>query len=119
MLWDGNIIIKDTTKESRSYPVVVLINPNSASAAEMLAAAFKEKYNKATVVGMTSFGKGTVQHTISLSTGAILKYTSQKWYTPNGDWIDGKGVTPDIVVDLAENEDNQLQLAISTAKNTK
>lgn len=99
-LQDKNNITKvySTTKESRKYDIAVLINENSASASEILAAALKESYG-ATLIGKTTYGKGTVQETNKLSNGNMIKYTIQKWLTPKGTWIEGKGYAPDIVVE--------------------
>lgn len=88
---------KDTTSESRKYKVAVLINESSASASEILAVAFKEAYN-AKVIGVTSYGKGTVQSIYDFSDGAMIKYTIQKWLSPEGNWINKVGVTPTIKV---------------------
>lgn len=107
-------IIKDETKEYRTYPIVVLINSSSASASEILASCIKESY-KGLVVGTNSFGKGTVQKTKKLSDGSMIKYTIQNWLTPNGNWINEKGVEPTnyVELDFQENSDNQLQNAIT------
>ncbi|MCI6266089.1 MAG: S41 family peptidase [Erysipelotrichaceae bacterium] len=106
--------IKDETKESRDYPIAVLINAGSASASEILASAIKESYN-GFVVGTNSYGKGTVQKTKKLSDGSMIKYTVQKWLTPDGNWINEKGVEPTNFVELTteENMDNQLQTALN------
>ena len=111
-----------SSKAAYSYPVVVLINENSASASEILASAFKETYN-AEIVGVNSYGKGTVQKTGDLNNGDTIKYTVQKWLTPKGNWINEKGVTPtkEVKLELKENEiltednDNQLKAAIELA----
>ena len=111
-----------SSKATYNYPVVVLINENSASASEILASAFKETYN-AEIVGVNSYGKGTVQKTGDLNNGDTIKYTVQKWLTPNGNWINEKGVTPtkEVKLELKENEiltednDNQLKAAIELA----
>lgn len=108
--------IKDNTKKSRSYPVVILINSSSASAAEILAASFRDSYSDATLIGETTYGKGTVQTAYTLSDGTSVKYTTEKWLTPKGKWIDGKGVSPNRVVQLTEEyltnpiPENDLQL---------
>lgn len=108
--------IKDNTKKSRSYPVVILINSSSASAAEILAASFRDGYSDATLIGETTYGKGTVQTAYTLSDGTSVKYTTEKWLTSKGKWIDGKGVTPNRVVQLTEEyltnpiPENDLQL---------
>lgn len=105
-----------TTKDKRKYDVVVLIDCESASASEILAACFKENYKNATIIGTTSYGKGTVQKTYELSNGSSLKYTAEKWLTSKGKWINGVGVEPDIEVELPEEyynnvcDENDLQL---------
>lgn len=96
-------IIKDETKASRNYPVAVLINQYSASASEILASAIKESYDGGEVVGVNSYGKGTVQKAMTLKNGATLKYTIQKWLTPNGNWINETGVEPTKVVEQSPN----------------
>lgn len=111
--------IYSNTKVSRDYSISVLINQNSASASEILAAALQESYG-ATIVGVNSFGKGTVQKAIQLESGATIKYTIQKWLTPNGNWVNEVGITPDVEVfmdgDYYQNpndeSDNQLQRAL-------
>ena len=112
-------IKKDTTKEKRDYPVAVLVNGGSASASEILASVIKESYN-GFVVGTKTYGKGTVQQTTTLPDGSMVKYTVQKWLTPNGNWVNEVGVEPTYTVELdisyAENpimeNDNQLQKAL-------
>ena len=109
-----------TTKEKRDYNVVVLIDSASASASEILAAAFKESYDNATIVGMKSYGKGTVQKAYQLTGGASFKYTTEKWLTPKGNWIDKAGISPDVEIRLGEQyknnptdeNDSQLQKAL-------
>ena len=90
----------DKTTESKKYPIAVIINNNSASSSEILAAALKDSYG-ATLIGEKSFGKGKVQQTIDLSSGAMAKYTSAKWLRPNGECIDGVGLIPDYEIQLA------------------
>lgn len=87
----------DETNASRDYPIVVLINGNSASSAEILAAALKDSYG-AVLVGQTSYGKGKVQQTYNLEDGSMAKYTSARWLRPTGECIDGKGLKPDFEV---------------------
>ena len=116
---DNIIKKKDTTTESRDYDVAVIINANSASASEILASAIKESYG-GRVVGTNSFGKGSVQQTKKLLDGSMIKYTTQKWLTPEGYYIGEIGVTPTDIVSLDEkyfdepttDNDNQLQEAI-------
>lgn len=99
-----NSIYKDRTDEKRDYPIIVLIDENSASASEILAAALKDSYG-AKLVGKNSFGKGKVQQTHRLTDGSMVKYTTAKWYTPNDVNIDGKGLIPDVDVDLEVTKD--------------
>ena len=109
--------------DSKKYKVVMLVNENSASASEMLTAAMKEEYNSE-VVGMKTFGKGTVQEVGNTSnTNLNYKITTKKWLTPKGNWINKKGIEPTIKVELSkeyiknpsEETDNQLKTAIETA----
>lgn len=90
---------KDTTKEKRTYEVAVIINGNSASASEILASVVKEAYG-GYVVGTDSYGKGTVQQTKKLLDGSMIKYTTQKWLTPDGNSINQIGVVPTNYVEL-------------------
>lgn len=111
---------KDKTIAKREYPIAVLVNENSASASEILAGAIKESYN-GYVVGMKTYGKGTVQQVFELSDGSMIKYTIENWLTPNGNWINEKGIDPTDEVELSddyyknpnEENDNQLQKALS------
>lgn len=75
--------------------ICVLINGNTASAAEVLAIALKEMHPDVTLVGTTSFGKGVVQSSILLKDSSVLKVTSSKWLSPMGNWINGVGIKPD------------------------
>ena len=110
------------TKKSidRDYPVSVIINDESASASEILASAFKESYGSH-VVGINSYGKGTVQSASDLNSGDTIKYTVQKWLTPDGNWINDVGVVPTDRVEtvlqegetLTYDNDTMLQTAIS------
>ena len=79
--------------------IILLVNENSASASEVLTAAIKENID-ATIVGVTTYGKGTVQQQHAFSDGSALKYTVAEWLTPNGNHINGVGINPDVVVDL-------------------
>lgn len=111
---NNTIVYKDETKEKKDYTIVVLINNNSASAAEILAAALKESYG-ATLVGNKTFGKGKVQQII----GDSAKYTFAKWLTPNGNCIDSIGISPDYNVSNypGDNVDHQLNKAIELLSN--
>ena len=105
--------------ETKKYPIVLLANNASASASEVMIAALKEEYG-ATLIGTTTFGKGTVQELKTLPNGDQYKVTTKKWLTPKGNWIHETGIKPDIEVELEnkyyenpiEETDNQLQKAI-------
>ena len=107
----------------RNIKVIILVNENSASASEIMCSALQEQYN-ATLVGVTTYGKGTVQQTSELSNKTLIKYTIEEWLTSKGNSIDGKGVKPNVEVELSEKykenpireNDNQLQKAIELAK---
>lgn len=108
--------------ENKMYPIVVLQNKSSASASELMASALQEQVN-AIVVGTTSYGKGTVQEVVNLTNGNQYKFTTKKWLTSKGNWINGIGVKPNIEVELDSKyietfediDDNQLQTAIREA----
>ena len=122
---NGTKTITDKTSEARDYPIIVVINNDSASASEILAAALKDSYN-ATLVGTKSYGKGKVQQTVTLSDKTLAKYTSAKWLRPNGKCIDKVGMMPDyeVELDITKDEsgnivaitDTQLQKAIDLLK---
>lgn len=110
-----------TKNNTNKYDIVVLINGQSASGAEVLASALNENCN-AELVGTTTYGKGTVQRTKTLSSGDMIKYTVETWKTSQGKEIEGVGIKPTIEVELSETyyktldkkDDNQLQTAIET-----
>ena len=109
---------------TKNYKVVILIDGESASASEIMSSALQEQYG-AILVGVTSYGKGTVQETLDLSNGTLIKYTIQEWLTSKGNSINDVGIKPDIEVELDDNylenpsreNDNQLQKAIEILKN--
>ena len=97
---DGSIN-KDVSQNSNPYTfkkVAVLVNEYTASAAEVLTACLKEGIG-ATVIGKTTYGKGTMQVPLVLGNGGILKYTTAQWLTTNGNAINGTGIVPDIEVE--------------------
>lgn len=101
-------------------PVVVLVDGGSASASEILASALNEN-NNSPLVGVKTYGKGTVQKTHELKSGATIKYTIQSWLTAKGNKIDGVGISPSKKVELnksyyddpTKENDNQLQEAVN------
>jgi carboxyl-terminal processing protease len=131
---------KGQKKEHRSsennpysaIPVVVLVNENTASAAEIVAGAFKD-WHRATILGTTTYGKGSVQSVVPLQDGSAVKLTIAEYYTPKGISIQTIGISPDIAVKprikvrhaeeivsvtIDEKEDIQLQSAIDLLKTT-
>lgn len=86
-------------EQKKPYPIIVLINKGSASAAEILAGALKQSAN-AVLVGDTTYGKGTVQvsYDKELGDGSLVKLTVYKWLLPDGTWIHQKGINPDLAV---------------------
>jgi carboxyl-terminal processing protease len=84
-------------------PLAVLVDGNSASAAEIVAAALHD-YHRATVVGDKTFGKGSVQQDFSLPDGADLHLTVEKWFGPAGESIDGTGISPDVAVSIPDDD---------------
>ncbi|GFN32630.1 S41 family peptidase [Paenibacillus xylaniclasticus] len=97
---DGQRKATKSEGEGRRYPIAVLTNEGSASASEILAGALQQSAG-AVLVGERTFGKGTVQLSDfkTLGDGSIVKMTIAKWLTPNGTWVHGTGVEPDVKVD--------------------
>lgn len=121
-------IYKAEDGHSLDIPMVVLVNENSASASEVLTGALKD-YDVATIVGMQTFGKGIVQSLIPLSDGSAVKLTTSHYYTPGGLDIHGKGISPDVEVELDDEAkrlavipqelDNQLRRGIEVIKDIR
>ncbi|MBD5542688.1 MAG: S41 family peptidase [Lachnospiraceae bacterium] len=103
-------------KNEIQVPMVVLVNGNSASASEILAGAIKD-YEKGTILGTTTFGKGIVQRIFGFSDGSAIKLTVSHYYTPKGNDIHGVGIEPDETLEfdydkyLEDQSDNQLERA--------
>lgn len=125
-LKDGVVVVQDKGNGDKKefsvsrkgllmeIPVVVLVNKGSASASEIVAGALRD-HQRAKLVGETSFGKGTIQQAEDLGKGVGLHITIAKWLTPKGEWVHGKGLTPDIVVENDEKDqsrDAQLEKAV-------
>lgn len=118
----GGRVIKTYQASGKSLlsgvPTIVLIDSGSASASEIVAGALKD--NKvATLLGMNSYGKGSVQNLNKIPSGGVLKVTIGRWYTPNGLNIDKEGISPDRKVDLSEADfkakrDPQLDSAVKS-----
>jgi len=107
----------------QNIKTVILINGGSASASEIVAGALRD-YKKATLVGEKTFGKGSVQGLRDLSNGSSLKVTVAQWLTPGGDYINDKGIEPDVAVELTMEDvnaerDPQLDKAIDLILNNK
>ena len=100
-----------------TVPMAVLVDGNSASAAEIFAGAVQD-YGKGKIIGTQTFGKGIVQTIQPLTDGSAIKYTIAQYYTPKGQVIQGNGVTPDMVVELPKDatEDLQLDAALEYVK---
>lgn len=109
------IFRSDDGEVGEKIPLVVLVNTGSASASEIVAGAIQDRA-RGTLIGETTFGKGSVQQTHRLSDGSELRVTIARWYTPDNKTIDHEGVAPDIEVETPESfggeEDTQLQEAI-------
>jgi carboxyl-terminal processing protease len=87
-----------------ALPLIVLVDANSASAAEIVAGSLQE-HKRARLVGTTTYGKGSVQQDFPLSDGSDIHLTVERWYLPNGVTVDKKGLTPDVAVKLAQPAD--------------
>ena len=116
---DGEPVEYDTTGRAvtTELPLVVLVNEGSASSSEIVAGALQD-LGRGTLMGTTTFGKGSVQLGEELRDGAVMRVTVARWFTPNDRTIEGVGLTPDVVVDITEEqraaeEDPQLDAAIA------
>lgn len=102
---DGKVIESYTCSDGHSIdiPMVVLVNGNSASAAEIFTGDMKD-YGIATIIGTTTYGKGIVQSVIPLSDGSAIKITIAKYFTPSGNDIHKLGIEPDIEIDVSDEQ---------------
>lgn len=95
---DGNDQPLEVSGTAKPYPVVVLVNGNSASASELLSGALQD-YGVAKLAGTQTYGKGVVQSLVPLKSGGMLKVTIQEYFTPKGRKVDKVGLTPDLLLD--------------------
>jgi carboxyl-terminal processing protease len=100
----------DRQRRKRDYPIKVLIDPMSASASELTAGALQD-LKRATIVGETSYGKGSVQNIIPMGGGTALRLTIATYHTPSGKTPHRKGITPDIKVEMTDADRTKLQLS--------
>ena len=131
----GTLVVKEESRQGvvdelhaegngalKGFPVVILVNEGSASAAEILAGSLRDN-RQIRLVGQTTFGKGTVQQIIDLRDGSSLKLTIAHWVLPSGTILEGDGLTPDIEIipsdeDIGSGNDVQLTKALSIMRDT-
>ena len=101
-----------TGGKAKDIPMVVLVNEFSASASEVFLGAIKH-HNRATSIGVTTFGKGSVNNLWPLSDGSGVNFTIAHWFTPDGVQIEGEGIPPDIVQESSEDESDDLQFDLA------
>lgn len=94
----------------RGVPVVVLVNEGTAAASEIVSGALQD-HQRATIIGMRTYGSGSIQTIIPLGNGSALKLTTARWVTPDGNFIRGQGITPDIIVKESSDGSDDAQLA--------
>ena len=99
-------------------PMVVLMNNGSASASEVFAGAIMH-HQRAPTIGVTSYGKGSVNNLWPLTDGSAVNFTIARWYTPGGELIEGEGVTPDIVLEASQDDSEDLQLDLAIEELTE
>lgn len=106
---DGEKTYKSENDAIITEPIVLLINGNSASASEVLAGALKD-HERATIIGTKTYGKGTLQDVLMLQDGSALKITTNEFFTPFKNKINGVGIEPDITVEISEEYDTQYEV---------
>ena len=98
--------------KAKTIPMVVLVNEFSASASEVFVGAVMDN-DRATVIGATTYGKGSVNNLWPLSDGSGVNFTVAKWFTPGGIQIEGEGIAPDVVQERHEDESEDVQLDLA------
>jgi carboxyl-terminal processing protease len=98
----------DKQRRKRDYPITVLIDRMSASASELTAGALQD-LKRARVIGEVSYGKGSVQNIIPMGGGTALRLTIATYHTPSGRTPHGKGITPDVVVPISDQDRDLLE----------
>ena len=111
---EGQSVKTATGNPRTNSPLIVLVDRDTAAGAEVIAAALKES-QRATIIGNSTRGKGSVQVLHELSFGGAIRYTAAYYMTPNGHSIDGVGVSPDVTIDASVEGDSQKQYAIDAA----
>ena len=106
----ANDYIRDIPADLKSVPMVVLINAGSASASEIVAGALQD-HKRATLIGVRSFGKGSVQTIMPMNNGAAIKLTTARYFTPKGRSIQAKGIEPDYYVEDGTDQSNNIHEA--------
>ncbi len=106
----ANDYIRDIPADLKTVPMVVLINAGSASASEIVAGALQD-HKRATLVGIRSFGKGSVQTIMPMNNGAAIKLTTARYFTPKGRSIQAKGIDPDYIVEDGTDQSNNIHEA--------